>query len=425
MRVLVIGSGAREHALGWKLNQSVLVDELFFAPGNPGTSELGTNFPIPVGDLDKLVACAEHHKIDLTVVGPEAPLAAGIVDRFEEQGLLVAGPTQAAARIESSKIWAKEIMLAAGIPTPRSEHHREFEQAREAVIDMSLPVVIKADGLAAGKGVVIADSHQEAVDALREMMVDRSLGDAADDVLLEEFLDGLEVSVFGISDGTTIYTLPPSCDYKRAYDGDTGPNTGGMGAYCPAPAVDPELMLEINTTIMQPTIDELKRRGIDYRGLLYAGLILTADGPRVLEFNCRFGDPETQVVLPLLECDLAEILQAAARGDLSSVPQPQWREAAAVGVVLASGGYPGNYRTGVSISGLDGLEQNQLVFHAGTDQDSDGTLVTSGGRVLTVVAVADSFGEARDSVYRRAAGIQFSDVQYRKDIAAREAASGS
>jgi phosphoribosylamine---glycine ligase len=423
MRVLVTGNGAREHALAWKLSQSQHVDELFIAPGNPGTAALGTNIPIPVDDIDKLLACAEHHQIDLTVVGPEAPLAAGIVDRFEDRGFAVAGPSQAAARIESSKVWAKEIMNAAGVPTARAERHTDFEQARDAVVDMPLPVVIKANGLAAGKGVAIAGTHQEAVDVLREMMVDRSLGNAADEVLLEEYLDGLEVSVFGITDGDTIYTLPASCDYKRALDGDQGPNTGGMGAYCPAPAVDPELMLEINKTVMQPTIDELRRRGIVYRGILFAGLILTADGPRVLEFNCRFGDPETQVILPLLDCDLAELLLASAQGDLASVSPPSWSSDAAVGVVMASGGYPGSYPKGLQINGLNDIEDGTLVFHAGTSTDSDGTVVTSGGRVLTVVATAATFDGARELAYRGVKRIQFRDAQFRTDIASREVVS--
>lgn len=420
MRVLVIGGGGREHALAWKLSQSDEVSEVFIAPGNPGTAQIGANIPIPVDDIEKLLHAAEYHQIDLTVVGPEAPLAAGIVDRFKERGLTIAGPGRDAAKIESSKVWAKEIMNAAGVPTARAEHHSDFERAAEAVLDMPLPIVIKASGLAAGKGVVLAHSHQEAVDVLRDMMVYRSLGDAADEVLLEDYLAGLEVSVLAITDGTTIYPLLPSCDYKRALDGDNGPNTGGMGAYCPAPSVDPELMVEITRTILQPTVDHLRGLGIEYRGVLYAGLILTPDGPRVLEYNCRFGDPETEVLLPLLKSDLASLLLAAAQGDLSSVAPPEWRDGAAVGVVLASGGYPGSYRKGLTIQGLDRVDDDVLVFHAGTDQDSDGTVVTSGGRVLTVTAVGDSFSEARHAVYSKVATITFPDQQYRSDIASRE-----
>ena len=423
MRVLVIGGGGREHALAWKLNQSPQVSDVFIAPGNPGTAEIGTNIPVPVEDIDRLVNTAEHHRIDLTVVGPEAPLAAGIVDRFQARGLTIAGPTQAASQIESSKVWAKSIMNRAGVPTARAERYDTFEAAADAALDMPLPIVIKASGLAAGKGVVIAQTHQDAVDSLRDMMVERSLGDAADEVLLEDYLVGLEVSIIGITDGTTILPLLPSCDYKRALDGDNGPNTGGMGAYCPVPSVDPELMVEITRTILQPTIDHLREQGIEYRGVLYAGMILTPDGPRVMEFNCRFGDPETQVILPLLESDLAELLYASATGTLADVDQPSWRNGAAVGVVLASGGYPGDYRKGMQIQGLADLSGDLLAFHAGTDKDSDGTLVTSGGRVVTITAVEDSFASARETVYRGISGVSFRDCQYRTDIAAREVLS--
>jgi phosphoribosylamine---glycine ligase len=420
MRVLVIGSGGREHALAWKLAQSPSVSDLFIAPGNPGTAELGTNIDVPVEDIGRLIHAAQHHQIDLTVVGPEAPLAAGIVDRFQEHGLTIAGPTSAAAQIESSKAWAKEIMNTAGVPTARAERYSDFEAAANAALDMPLPIVIKASGLAAGKGVVIAQSHQEAVDTLRAMMVERSLGDAADEVLLEEFLVGLEVSIIGVTDGKTIYPFLPSCDYKRQLDGDHGPNTGGMGSYCPVPSVDPELMVEITRTILQPTIDELNRRGIEYRGVLYAGLILTPDGPKVMEFNCRSGDPETQVLLSLLDSDLAELLRAAANGDLSATPEPTWKYGAAVTVVLASGGYPGSYRKGMTIHGLDTLSDGIVAFHAGTGQDTDGTIVTSGGRVLALTATGSTFEEARERVYQAVTTVQFSDMQYRSDIAARE-----
>lgn len=424
MRVLVVGNGAREHALVWKLRQSPSVEAIYCAPGNPGTAEIGSNLDIPVDDLRGLAAAAKEHQIDLTVVGPEAPLDAGIVDYFQAEGLTVAGPTQEAARIESSKVWAKEVMNAAGVPTARAESYRDYESARDAVIDMPLPIVIKANGLAAGKGVVVAQTHQEADQALHEMMVERTLGDAADEVLLEDCLVGLEVSVIGITDGTTIYPLLPACDYKRLFDGDQGPNTGGMGAYCPVPSVDPELMVEITRTILQPAIDELASRGITYRGVLYAGLILTPDGPRVLEFNCRFGDPETQVLLPLLETDLAELFNAAAVGTLSEIDPPGWRSGAAVGVVIASGGYPEKYRKGMAITGADELPESCLLFHAGTSRDSDGTLVTSGGRVMTVTGVGESMDEARSAAYEGVSRISFSDAHYRSDIAVREVAVG-
>jgi phosphoribosylamine---glycine ligase len=420
MRLLVIGSGGREHALAWKLSQSKQVTDIFIAPGNPGTAEIGTNIDVPVEDIGRLLATAERHQIDLTIVGPEAPLAAGIVDRFDERGMKIAGPTQSAARIESSKVWSKEIMNAAGVPTARAEKYRDFESAREAVLDMPLPIVIKASGLAAGKGVVVADSHQVAVDALHAMMVERSLGDAADEILLEDYLVGLEVSVLCITDGQTIFPLLPACDYKRAFNNDHGPNTGGVGAYCPVPSVDRELMVEITRTILQPTVDELRKRGITYRGVLYAGLILTPDGPRVMEFNCRFGDPEAQVVLPLLKGDLTQLLDAAASGDLANATPPEWFDAAAVGVVLTSGGYPGSFRKGLTIHGLDELPPETLVFHAGTSRDNDGTLVTSGGRVLTLVATGESFEAAREAAYHAASTVHFSGAQYRTDIAQRE-----
>jgi phosphoribosylamine---glycine ligase len=420
MRVLVVGSGGREHALAWKLAQSPRVERVFTAPGNAGTAIIGENLTVGASDLEGLAAAAVEHRVDLTVVGPEAPLAAGIVDLFRERGLVIAGPDRAAARIESSKSWAKEIMNAAGVPTARAQRFTDYEAAREAALDMSLPIVVKADGLAAGKGVVVASSHQEAVQALHDMMVERSLGGAADEVLLEDYLSGLEVSLHVLTDGTTIYPFLPACDYKRALDGDEGPNTGGMGAYTPVPSVDPELIVEMVRTIAQPAIDTLRARGIEYRGVLYAGLILTTDGPRVLEFNCRLGDPETQVLLPMLDGDFAELMMASATRQLHTVPPPTWGAGACIGVVMASGGYPGSYRTGLPIGGLDDVPGSSYVFHAGTERDDAGTIVTSGGRVLTVVARGDNFTRARDAVYASAERITFADSHFRRDIAARE-----
>jgi phosphoribosylamine---glycine ligase len=420
MRVLVVGSGGREHALAWKLAQSPRVERVFAAPGNAGTAMVGENLPVGVSDLEGLAAAAVEHRVDLTVVGPEAPLAAGIVDLFRERGLPIAGPDRAAARIESSKSWAKEIMNAAGVPTARAQRFTDYEAAREAALDMSLPIVVKADGLAAGKGVVVASSHQEAVQALHDMMVERSLGDAADEVLLEDFLSGLEVSLHVLTDGTTIYPFLPACDYKRALDDDAGPNTGGMGAYAPVPSVDPELVVEMVRTIAQPAIDTMRARGIEYRGVLYAGLILTTDGPRVLEFNCRLGDPEAQVLLPMLDGDFAELMMASATGQLHTVTPPNWGAGACIGIVLASGGYPGSYRTGLPISGLDDVSGSSYVFHAGTERDDAGTIVTGGGRVLTVVARGNDFPSARDAVYTSAERITFADRHFRRDIAARE-----
>jgi phosphoribosylamine---glycine ligase len=420
MRVLVVGSGGREHALAWKLAASPQVERVFTAPGNAGTAELGENLQLAVSDFDGLAAAAVDRGIDLTVVGPEAPLVDGIVDHFRARGLVIAGPDHAAARIEGSKSWAKEIMNAAGVPTARAQVFTDYEKARDAALDMSLPIVVKADGLAAGKGVVVAQSHQEAVDALHSMMLDRTLGEAASEVLLEDFLSGLEVSLHVLTDGSTIYPLLPACDYKRALDHDDGPNTGGMGAYAPVPSVDPELVVEIVRTIAQPAIDAMKSRGVEYHGVLYAGLILTPDGPRVLEFNCRLGDPETQVLLPMLDGDFAALMHGAATGTLHETPPPGWRAGASVGVVLASGGYPGTYRTGRPIQGLEDLPDETLVFHAGTDRDDAGALVSSGGRVLTVVALGDTFTAAREHAYESLRRVTLPDGFYRRDIAARE-----
>lgn len=420
MRVMVVGSGAREHALAWKLRQSPRVKELFIAPGNAGTAAIGTNLPIAVTDLDGLATAAIEHQIDLTVVGPEAPLAAGLADHFAARGLLVAGPTAAAARIESSKAWAKEIMAAAGVPTAAARTFTDLEAAIRALDDTPLPTVIKADGLAAGKGVIIATTREEAEQAIHELLGARSLGEAGDEILIEEFLVGQEVSLLAMTDGTTVYGLLPACDYKRAGDGDRGANTGGMGAYAPVPAVDEATAQTIVERIIEPTIAELRRRGIIYRGILYAGLILTAEGPKILEFNCRLGDPETQVILPLLDGDLATLFEAMAQGRLHEVAPPAWHPGTCVGVVLASGGYPGEYRTGYPITGLDELPADVLAFHAGTTLAADGTVVTSGGRVLTIVARGEDFHVAREQIYAAIEGIHFTDRYFRRDIAARE-----
>lgn len=420
MRVMVVGSGAREHALAWKLRQSPLVDALFVAPGNAGTAALATNLPIPASDIAALADVALRHGIDLTVVGPEDPLARGLVDHFQDRGLVVAGPTAAAARIESSKAWAKEIMTAAGVPTAASRTYVDLDAALAAVRRGEPPIVVKADGLAAGKGVVVAATHAEAEAAVRDMLGAGTLGEAGRCVLLEECLTGQEVSLLAMTDGETIYPLLPACDYKRLGDGDTGPNTGGMGAYAPVPAVDAALQQEIVERIIQPTVAEMRRRGIMYRGVLYAGLMLTADGPKVLEFNCRMGDPETQVILPLLDGDLAALFDGIARGRLSDVPAPRWHDGAAVGVVLASGGYPGKYATGYPIHGLDTLPEDVIAFHAGTAFGDDGSVVTAGGRVLTLVARGADIAGARQRVYAAVPGVKFTNMVYRQDIALRE-----
>ncbi len=420
MRVMVVGSGAREHALLWKLARSPRVAALLCAPGNAGTAELAENLPVRSTDVDAVVQAATEHRIDLVVVGPEEPLARGLVDCLQEAGIRVFGPTQAAARIESSKSWAKEVMTGAGVPTARSAFARTLEEALTALGNFSLPVVIKADGLAAGKGVVIVNDRDEAFHVLTAFLEDRALGEAAATVVIEEFLRGMEVSVLALTDGQSIVPLAPACDYKRAYDRDRGPNTGGMGSYAPPPIVDAELMSTIQTTILEPTVRAMTDRGTPMRGVLYAGLMLTDDGPKVLEFNARFGDPETQVVLPLLDADLAELLSAVADGTLADVPPIPAPDRAAVGIVLASGGYPAPYRTNLPIAGLEDVPDDLLVFHAGTRRDDAGRTVTAGGRVLTVVGLGSDLAAARDRAYAGVAAITFEDGHHRRDIAARE-----
>ncbi|HVX30780.1 MAG TPA: phosphoribosylamine--glycine ligase [Nitrolancea sp.] len=416
----MVGSGAREHALAWKLAQSPRVSELFVAPGNAGTAQIATNLPIPANDIDGLLEAARSHEIDLTVVGPEDPLAAGLADVFLQHGLTIFGPVAAAARIESSKAWAKELMSAAGVPTARAHRFTDLSAALDAIYDADLPIVIKADGLAAGKGVVVATTRQDAEQAVRSMLAEHAFGNAGNEILIEEFLEGQEVSLLALTDGRTIVPLLPACDYKRALDGDGGLNTGGMGAYAPVPAVDDAMLQRIQRDIMEPTIAELRNRNITYRGVLYAGLALTASGPKVIEFNCRFGDPETEVVLPLLKSDLATLLDCCARGVLSDAGLPEWEPGNCVTVVLASGGYPQAYQRGYPIEGLDRLPSGATAFHAGTASGAAGRIITSGGRVLSLSARGASFAEARATAYAAVEQVTFTDRQFRTDIALRE-----
>ena len=419
MRALIVGGGAREHAIAWKLRQSPLVNELYVAPGNAGTSAIATNLPIADTDLEGLAQAARLHSVDLTVVGPEAPLAEGIVDHFQAAGLSIFGPTQAAARIESSKVFAKELMAKYFIPTGSAEVFDSYEEAERYVRMHSPPLVVKADGLAAGKGVTVANTEEEAIKALRECMVERVFGPSGDRVLVEECLSGREVSVFAFVDGETVSPMVAACDYKRAYDGDRGPNTGGMGAYSPPEFWNSDLEREIRDTIMAPTARALAKEGCPYRGVLYGGLILTDDGPKVIEFNCRLGDPETQVIIPRLSSDLAGILVAVLEGRLSETAI-EWSSDACVGVVMAPGGYPGNYETGFPISGLSQARETTEVFHAGTRPSDDGkAVVTSGGRTLTVVGRGSSLPEARERAYGNIEKISFTGGFYRRDIAAR------
>ena len=418
MNVLVVGGGAREHALAWKLAQSPRVGRLYCAPGNAGTAQIAENVPIPATDVHALAAWAEERRIDIAVVGPEDPLIAGVVDAFQARGLVAFGPTASAARIEGSKSWAKELMARCGVPTARSVPFDSPDAARAHILQQQPPIVVKADGLAAGKGVTIARTREEALDAVADCMERGAFGAAGRRVLIEECLTGTEVSILALVDGERAVPLIPACDYKRVFDGDLGPNTGGMGSYAPPGFVSPELRRRICTTILDPIVAGLAADGIAYRGVLYAGLMMTADGPKVLEFNCRFGDPETQVVLPLLDGDLAELTLAAATGRLAP-EMVRFRSGACCGVVLASGGYPGHYEVGKEIFGLERLDPDVPAFHAGT-RLVDGRVVTSGGRVLTVVAVGQTMAEARERVYRNVERVSFAGMHYRRDIALRE-----
>lgn len=417
-RVMVVGGGGREHALLWKLARDPGVDALLCAPGNAGTAALAEAVAVRATDVPGLVRAAREHRVDLVVVGPEDPLAAGLVDALAGAGIAAFGPTAAAARLESSKAFAKEVMAAAGIPTARSVVVTDLSAGITALSAFGLPVVLKADGLAAGKGVVICGARDEAVRFLTAMLDQRALGDAGGTVLIEEFLTGPEISILSITDGRTIHSFAPARDHKRALDGDAGPNTGGMGVYAPLPDVDAATLARIHDDVLVPTIAEMARRGTPFRGTLFTGLVLTADGPRVLEYNARFGDPETQVCLPLLDGDLLPLLSGSATGTLADVPAPAVRSGAAVGVVLASGGYPGPYPTGLPIDGLDDVPGGALVFHAGTRRDDDGRTVTAGGRVLTVVGTGADLPAARDAAYAAADRITFDRRHLRRDIAA-------
>jgi phosphoribosylamine--glycine ligase len=447
MKILVVGSGGREHALCWKLAQSARRPAIYCAPGNAGTATIARNIPIAAEDIDGLLAFAQREAVDLTVVGPEDALCAGIVDRFTEAGLRIFGPSAAAARLEGDKAYAKQLMRQAGVPTPEARvfgptkqelaqtrqagkdkdeasfaaFQRGYDMARQYVVTRDEGLVVKASGLAKGKGVFVHPDPSDALATLEKLMIERTLGEAGQRVVVEEMLTGKEVSVLALVDGRTIYVLEPAADYKRLGDDDTGPNTGGMGAYCPATALSEADLAVIERDILVPAVDMLRQEGVIYRGVLYAGLMLTAGGPKVLEFNCRFGDPETQPILMRLQSDLIDALEATITGKLSEIDL-QWDPRPAVCVVMASAGYPSDYAKGKSISGLEQARRMEdvQVFHAGTSLQG-GEVVTSGGRVLGVTALGATTGEARSRAYEAAKAITFDGAYLRSDIAANAA----
>ncbi|HHT7142200.1 phosphoribosylamine--glycine ligase [Bacillus cereus] len=411
MNVLVIGRGGREHALAWKFAQSEKVEKVYVAPGNEGMRDVATPIDIDENDFDALVLFAKENHVELTFVGPEIPLMNGIVDRFKEEGLRVFGPNQAAAVIEGSKAFTKELMKKYNIPTAAYETFTDYEEAVQYIEKVGAPIVIKADGLAAGKGVTVAMTLEEALQAVKEMLQDVKFGEASKKVVIEEFLDGQEFSLMAFVNGTTVHPMVIAQDHKRAFDGDKGPNTGGMGAYSPVPQISESAVQEAIETVLHPTAKAMIQENRSFTGILYAGLILTNDGPKVIEFNARFGDPETEVVLPRLENDLVDVCNAVL--DESELTL-QWSEEAVIGVVLASKGYPEAYKKGEIIKGLDAL-QDVIVFHAGTAM-KHGDFVTNGGRVLFVACKANSLQEAKDKVYKEIGKIESDGLFYRSDI---------
>ena len=418
MKVLVVGQGGREHVLAWKLRQSPKVAEVFCAPGNAGTGDDVTNVDISSDDVERLLKFAQTEQIDLTVVGPEAPLVAGITDAFENAGLRVFGPSKAASQLEGSKVFAKEVMRQANVPTAECSVFHDADDAIRYVEDREeVPLVVKADGLAAGKGVAVCSNREEAIEAIHQIMVEKTFGEAGSQLLIEDRLVGQEVSILAIVDGRTIVTLEASQDHKPAHDGDTGPNTGGMGAYSPAPFATPELMDEVIQKILVPTVHTMRKRKTPFRGVLYAGLMLTAQGPKVLEFNTRFGDPEAQPVLSRLKTDLFDVMMAATDGRLADFAQLEWDERAAVCVVMASDGYPGAYETGRVIRGLDAAAalSDVKVFHAGTLVSGE-NVITDGGRVLGVTALGADISAAKKRAYEAVKCVRWDGAWCRKDI---------
>jgi len=416
MNILLIGSGGRENALAWKLAQSSRVEELYTAAGNPGTAVYGENLDFDETNQQALLEFALKEKIDITVIGPEAPLAAGIVDLFEENGLKVFGPNQSAARLESSKAFSKELMQKYQIPTAEYKSFKQADRAVEYIKAKGAPIVVKASGLAAGKGVIVAQTEQEAVEAVELIMKDEKFGEAGEKVIIEEFLEGEEATILAFCDGKSIIPMIASQDHKAAYDGGRGPNTGGMGAYAPAPVVSEEIKEDFKREIMEPTLQALQSEGLDFKGIIYFGLMIKEGKAKVLEYNVRFGDPEAQVVLPLLETDLVDIMEAVIEEKLDQI-EIRWKDKKALCVVMASGGYPVEYKKGKEITGIREAEsaENIIVFQAGTRLEED-KLLTDGGRVLAVTALGDDFQEVIDQAYAGVEKIKFADFKIRNDI---------
>lgn len=413
MRILVIGGGGREHAIIWKLSQSKRNPELYCAPGNAGIAKLARCIPLKATDLDGIVEFSKDEGIDLVFVAPDDPLAMGLVNKLLENGITAFGPTAQAAEIEASKSFSKRLMKKYGIPTAEYEVFTEVETAKEYISKLTPPIVIKADGLALGKGVIISETLEDAYESVSMMMSGSAFGESGKTVLVEEYLRGRELTVLAFTDGYSVKTMPPSRDHKKALDGDKGLNTGGMGAICPVPGIDRVMEERMREEIFLPTIKALRKEGRPFEGVIYFGLMLTDDGPKVIEYNARFGDPETQAVLPLLNTDLLEIVEAVISHRLDKI-RIEWSEKSSCCVVLASGGYPSGYETGKIISGLD--VEDDIIFHAGTRYDKDGVIVTSGGRVLGITALGDSSEEAMIKAYEKVAGIKFENMHFRRDI---------
>jgi phosphoribosylamine--glycine ligase len=425
MKVLVVGSGGREHAIAWKIAQSPRVDRVFVAPGNAGTAKDAENVDIAATDIAGLIKFAKSNDVNLTVVGPEVPLCDGLTDAFEKEGLRVFGPSKEAAQLEGSKVFCKNVLRTADVPTADFREFRDAESAEHFIKERyvetpeDVPVVVKADGLAAGKGAIVCKTRDDALMAINIIAREREFGDAGNKMIIEDRMEGVEASILAITDGKTILTLPPAEDHKRAYDGDAGPNTGGMGAYCPTPSIDEKMLRWVESSVLVPTVHTMKRQRTPFRGILYAGLMLTPQGPKVLEYNVRFGDPECQPMLMRLKTDFVDILDATVDRRLIEIGQLEWDPRPSVCVVMASEGYPGKYETGKVIRGLDEAAQipDVKVFHAGTKLDEDGNAVTNGGRVLGVTAVGDSVAMAKLQAYKAVKCIRWDGAWCRKDIA--------